>query len=297
MFLATATSVLRVITGSAVTTIGVQSSWVDNASGTYTPGSTSAAITTATTTTIVAAPAASTIRNVKSVNITNNHATSSCVVTLEIFDGTTAYQLEKLTLRAGEVLQMTEDGQLFHLTNFGAEYEYAGPSIPNLGITGTVAETVPRNVCAETDIPTTSGSLHLVGAFLKAGQVVTNISFFSSGTAAGTPTNQFFALYGKTRMLLAQSANATTAAWAANTIKTLAMTTAYTVPVSDIYYAAVMVTATTAPSLKGTSVSGTQLGISPFAYFGLSSTGLTTALPHPCVVPTTGSAAYWAAIT
>ena len=83
MLLLTSTSdIIRVVTGSAVATITVHADWVDNASGTITPGRTNTAITTATTTTVVAAPAASTQRNVKGLSVTNNHASSSNVVTV-----------------------------------------------------------------------------------------------------------------------------------------------------------------------------------------------------------------------
>lgn len=93
-----------------------------------------------------------------------------------------------------------------------------------------------------------------VPIYLQAGDTVTNLTFISGATAAGTPTNYWFALYGPgaTPALLAQTADQTTAAWAADTAKTLALATAYKVLVSGVYYAAIMVKATTVPSLVGT---------------------------------------------
>jgi len=89
--------------------------------------------------------------------------------------------------------------------------------------------------------------------YLEAGDVVTNLSFLSGGTAAGTPTNWWFALddTSATPALLAQSADQTTTAWAANTVATLALQTVQRITVSGIYYAAVMVKATTPPTLAG----------------------------------------------
>lgn len=91
---------------------------------------------------------------------------------------------------------------------------------------------------------------------LYAGDVVTNLTFLSGGTAAGTPTNYWFALYDNsaTPALIAQSADQLTAAWAANTAITLALSAAYTVPTTGIYYAAVMVKATTPPTLAGVTL-------------------------------------------
>lgn len=299
MFLASTSDIVRIVTGSAVSTIGVQAAWVDNASGTYTPGRTNTAITTATTTTVVEAPGASTVRNVKSLIVTNNHASSSCVVTIQHFDGTTSVDLAKITLYAGEQFVMCEDGEWRHLTRAGAEYEHAGLAIPNLGITGTVAETIPREICTETNAAAlTSGQLRFFAIYLRAGQVVTNISFFSATTAAGTPTNQFFALYSRHGIKLAQSANDTTTAWAANTIKTLAMTAAYTVRETGFYYIGIMVAATTVPTLKGESHAVSTLDSRPFTINGTAESGLTTSIPDmtgsiPSGVP--GHA--WAAIT
>lgn len=91
---------------------------------------------------------------------------------------------------------------------------------------------------------------------LEAGDVVTNLTFISATTAAGTPTNWWFALYdySDTPALIAQTADQTSTAWAANTAKTVALASAYLVPRSGIYYAAVMVKATTPPTLAGVTL-------------------------------------------
>jgi hypothetical protein len=99
----------------------------------------------------------------------------------------------------------------------------------------------------------TTAVMKSVALPLEVGDVVTNLTFLSGATAAGTPLNWWFALYdtSATPALIAQSADQATAAWAANTAKTLALSAAYTVTTAGIYYAAVMVKATTPPSLAG----------------------------------------------
>lgn len=99
--------------------------------------------------------------------------------------------------------------------------------------------------------------------YLQAGDTVTSLTFKSGSTAAASPTNWWFALYddSATPALLAQSADQTSAAWAANTAKTLALSSPVTIARTGIYYAAVMVKATTPPSLLGAgTVAGAASG-------------------------------------
>lgn len=127
MLLLTSTSdLLRVVT-DATADIEVHASWMDNAAGVITPGRTNtASITTATTTTVVAAPAASTQRNVKHLNITNNHASTSCTVSIEHTDGTNVVELVGVTLLAGENLTLDAVGHWTHYDVNAGEYPAAG---------------------------------------------------------------------------------------------------------------------------------------------------------------------------
>jgi hypothetical protein len=87
---------------------------------------------------------------------------------------------------------------------------------------------------------------------LVEGDLITSLSFTSAGTAAGTPTNYWFALYdGVTNALMSQSADQLTAAWAADTVKTLALAAPQRITRTGLYWAAIMVTATTPPTLVG----------------------------------------------
>lgn len=90
-----------------------------------------------------------------------------------------------------------------------------------------------------------------VPIFLRKGDLVTNLTFLSGGTAAGTPTHWWHALYTPGKVLLAQSADQVDAAWAANTPKKLALTAAQTIPEDGWYWAATSTTATTVQTLAG----------------------------------------------
>ena len=126
LILASTSDLIRVVT-SAAAQIEVHASWVDLNGTTVTPGRTNTPyITTATTTTIVGSPASSTVRNVKHLNITNDHASASCNVTVEHTDGTTAIELIAFTLLPGENMLFNEEGRWAHRDSQGAEYPPAG---------------------------------------------------------------------------------------------------------------------------------------------------------------------------
>lgn len=114
-----------------------------------------------------------------------------------------------------------------------------------------------RALDVRTDVSAlTTAVLTSVAVPLQVGELVTSITFKSGATAADTPVNWWFALYSSasTPALVGQTADQTTTAWAANTVKTLALTTPYRVPATGVYYVGVMVKATTPPTLLGASV-------------------------------------------
>jgi hypothetical protein len=142
-----------------------------------------------------------------------------------------------------------------------------------------------------------------VPIFLEVGDKVTSISTISGATPAGTPTNWWFALYdtAATPALLAQSADQLTAAWAADTVKTLALTTAQVVTATGIYYVAIMVKATTVPSLicrvAGRAAANGAL-LTGYKVKGLTSgAALTTTAPATLAAPTTVVNRPWVAVS
>jgi len=166
-------------------------------------------------------------------------------------------------------------------------------------LSGALYETFDRNLCNEVNTALlSSGRLSLQAIWLPAGTLISSISFHSATTAAGTPTNQLFGLYDINRNLLATSTNGTTGAWAANSLKTLALTSTFTTTYSGLHYLGIMVTATTVPTIKGnTGRTGGQLQAQAPSMGGTSNTGLTTALPATANAPGTVTTSFWGCVS
>lgn len=167
-------------------------------------------------------------------------------------------------------------------------------------VSGGVGETFPRYLAATNTTALTSQTLYVQAITLTKSQVVTNITYVSGTTAAGTPTNWWFVLLDSSLVVKAVTADQLTTAWAADTIKTVAVGTPYTIPTSGLYYVGIMMKATTPISTVGIGALGktTVAGISPIIA-ATSSTGQTT---PPALAATMGaltvSAIYpWASIT
>jgi hypothetical protein len=246
--------------------------------------------------------AASTTAFIKTIMVVNNDTSAR---TFQYFRGGTAAAnaiTPVLTLGPGWCA-VYEDGMGWQTYNAQGQlmtaYGFAQSDI-NYGPSGCIAETIPRYICTETNavIPTASGTLFMQAIYLRAGMYVSYISWHSATTAAGTPTHWIFGLYDVSRNLLATSADQLTAAWAANTMKTLAMTTPYTVPSSGLYYIGMFMTATTIITSKGnTAKTGGQLAAQTPILHGISTTGLTTALPNPAAAITGGLVNVWAMVS
>jgi hypothetical protein len=113
-----------------------------------------------------------------------------------------------------------------------------------------------RTQCVSNVSALTTQVMTSVALFLREGDVVTSLTFVSATTAAGTPTNWWFALYSPaaTPALLGQTADQTSTAWAANTVMTKALASPVTISATGVHYAAIMVKATTPPTLAGVAL-------------------------------------------
>ena len=155
IILSSTSDLIRVVTSHAAQ-IEVHTSWVDLAGSTVTPGRTNTLITTATTTTIVGSPASGAVRNLKHLNITNDHTNKSCIVTVEHSDGTTIIELMAFTLLPGENMVFNEEGRWAHRDAQGAEYPpsglgaYNGFAVPFMK-SGTGADTAGYWYCTSKD--------------------------------------------------------------------------------------------------------------------------------------------------
>ena len=139
-----------------------------------------------------------------------------------------------------------------------------------------------RLIASDTAALTTQ-VLTTVALPLNAGDLVTKLAFKSGATAAGTPTNYWFALYDTAGALIAQTADQTTTAWAADTTKDLALSTPYLVTKPGVYYAGIMVKASTPPSLVGVTLARAALSAgflsTDVVLSQTSGTGLTDTAP------------------
>lgn len=173
----------------------------------------------------------------------------------------------------GKVL-VADSGQSDGL-NWGYRRTLTDPDLP----TGAIAQTWSRQAqAASANATIGSGNLHIAGSVvIPAGRTPASITFFALGTAANSPTNQWFCLL--TRDLstaVYKTADDTSTAWSANTAKTLTLSSAPTPSVDTAYYVGVMVAAGTPPVLAGVNGPNANVaGVAPAA-FGRSTTSLTT---------------------
>lgn len=172
--------------------------------------------------------------------------------------------------------------------------------------TNLTYETIARQFTTSSTGILASGWHCLTAIYLPAGTVVSRISFCSVGTPASTPTHWFFTLSDSSRVLLAETADQTTTAWAANTQKTLNIATiasgassTFTTTFSGTHYVGIVVVAGTVPQLLGyASSTNTGYGLSP-QISGNVDSGTTTPFAFPHTASAFGSAPTnipWAAI-
>jgi hypothetical protein len=154
--------------------------------------------------------------------------------------------------------------------------------------TGGIAQTYPRHMVLGSDAAAlVSGTMEMIAIYLPGKTKLTSITFYSGATALAVGLNQWFALYDINRVLLRQTVDDTTTAWAANTMKTLALTSTYVTRTAGLYYLGINVTATTVPTLRalaGFTASGAQT-LTP-VICGASSTGLLGTAPDPAAAIT-----------
>lgn len=121
----------------------------------------------------------------------------------------------------------------------------------------------------------TSGRIIIAGGVvLPAGVPVTNVSFMTAATAAGTPTNQWFCLVDQSFNVLAKTVDDTNVAWASHAVKTLALSAAYTPAADKAVYLGIVVVAGTPPTLTATTFTSQVSALTPALCINYT-TGLT----------------------
>jgi hypothetical protein len=119
---------------------------------------------------------------------------------------------------------------------------------------GVAIENYGRELISADLAALTTQVMLCVGVPVQGGEPVASITFLSGATAANVPTNYWAALYRPDGTLIVQSPDKLTAAWAADTAVTFTLSAPFGGGDAGVYYAALMVKATTPPSLMGRSV-------------------------------------------
>jgi hypothetical protein len=154
---------------------------------------------------------------------------------------------------------------------------------------GALAETLPYEAAQAATLTPVSATLYLSAIVLPAGLQIGHIAFLSSG-AAGTPTNYWFCLEDNNRNLLAITADATSTAWAGNTIKSLAIATTaqgaqstFITTYTGLYYLGFMMKASTVSALCQANflASANVLARVPILAGSTGTNNLTTPLTFP----------------
>jgi len=295
MKLTTTNDILQIVLGSAVTTNQLQclTSYKVYTTSTTVDGKVAINTNNTTDVALAGAPSSGETYVIENINIFNND-TVSANVTIKLDVSATETILYKATIGVGEVLTWTAEGGWKNTTNS------LTPQLNNRYVpSGALYETFSRNLCDEVNTALlSSGRLSLQAIWLPAGTTINSISFWSATTAGATLTNQLFGLFDSSYNLLRSSTNDTSTAWAANSRKTLSLTSAFTTTYSGIHYLGIMVAATTVPTIKGnTAKVGGQLSATAPSMGGTSTTGLTTALPATAAAPGTVTTSFWGCIS
>jgi hypothetical protein len=153
---------------------------------------------------------------------------------------------------------------------------YTGPA----SLTNVVAQSFADEF-ATSSLTATAGTVFAVVMNLTAGTIVNKISYVTAVTAASTPTNQWagIASFATTAKVLATSADGLTAPMAADTVISFALSTAYTIPTSALYYIYFCIAGTAGPTISAAVTTGThgRGNVAPFLT-GPCATGQTTPL-------------------
>lgn len=189
IILASTTDKIQVVTGSAVAACVMHASWVDNASGTITPGRSNQSISTVATTDLVAAPAASTYRNLKFLSVRNTNVSTNNTVTIQHTDGTTAVILWQGVLAAGMAVQINDSGLVTVFANGGM------PLTPSPSNSLYNFSTASQATGFATDTYVTGSNIAIPSQRPRAGTIF-QVRIAATKTAAGTATPIVVIRYG-----------------------------------------------------------------------------------------------------
>lgn len=295
MKLTTTNDKLQIVLGSAITTNQLQclTTYKVYTSTTTTDGKVAINTNSTTDVDLAGAPSSGETYDIQNINVYNRD-TVAATVTIKLDVSGTETILYKGVVGVGDVISWSAEGGWKNTSN------NVTPLLNNKYVlSGALYETFDRNLCDEVNTSLlSSGRLSLQAIWLPAGVTINSISFWSATTAGATLTNQLFGLYDSSLNLLRSSSNDTSTAWAANSKKTLSLTSAFTTTYSGLHYLGIMVAATTVPTIKGnTAKTNGALNAAAPSMGGTSNTGLTTALPATANAPGTVTTSFWGCVS
>lgn len=197
----TTTRSLEIVLGGAHTTnaLPVVVSWSDKTSSTYSGGTTTTASNGTTAVTVCAAPAASTIRDIDSVNV-HNADTVSATVTIRVNDNSTYRTVIKAILATGDQMYYSHGSSWVVVDPSGSIKYSLGGAIPITDDTTTNSTMYPVWVAAASGNQSVKVSSTKL-SFNPSTGVLTATSFTGAGTGltgtgasftAGAVTNGFY---------------------------------------------------------------------------------------------------------
>lgn len=232
---------------------------------------------------------------------TGGNGTQTCSLYIEGTAGSN--QIISVVIPAGGWAEFAEGNGWSVYTASGLVMT-SGVNFLNPPFSGTqvtaVANTHPlAAMSTATEAALTLGTISLYPLQIPVGSNIGHITFISGTTAFSTPTNWWFCLCDSNRNLLAITANQTTTAWAASTVKTLAIAniaagaaTQFTTTYSGTHYLGILETGTTATTLLGATPATTVTTSSSNPGGKSSTTGLTTPSTFPTQYGAISAAAF-----
>lgn len=228
ILLSGASDVLRLVTTS-VANLDVFASYATrDAAGAITPGNLPTTIGSATTTNVVGAPGSGNTRTVRFLSIRNRHASTANTVTIQVFNGTTAYEIYKVTLAAGESFVYDEANGWQYLNALGLPKNAqslgsAAPAVSTVNLVVLASDVINNNAVANTiadvtglSFPVLSGSRYW-------------FEFFIDYTSAAGATGSRWSISGPSFTRLAYSGSWSLTA----TSRTFSEAVAYDIPAAS----------------------------------------------------------------
>jgi hypothetical protein len=174
----------------------------------------------------------------------------------------------------GGAVVYARNGGLWDRDPNGVISAMVSPSEFSTSPTGCLGETFPRclgsNATATQAIGATTGTVYMMGIWLPAGLTITNMNWITGSTAAVTPAHWWLGIANSAGLQQAATADQLTAAIAANSLITKALTATYTTTATGLYYLLLSVTAATNPTATGLPVPISQMNLATPVLAGVS---------------------------